>query len=318
MKKGGYRNELDAGTPSVCRNISILPFDSLLGVKYVMSPFEINGLEKVDGLMGANGKEVYENPYALPIAFRVSRALPFKKAANPFEYNNSLYESITGKEAELFSPVEFTRTDDEDGRIYELSLPEGNIDVFGYLPWSERVWGGADLDINGKLTFPYSRWNGIDLFYIPVDKGDKVAYTELKGYNTENIVDEQFYSLDLEKLGEITKELKTHACENLAITDGDVALTVEAEAGEKLFTSIPADRGWTIKRNGEVTEPEIFQKCLMIIPLEDGINNITMTYHIPYFKLSLWISAIGFILIAADYLAGRKKYFLRQTGAGPL
>ena len=312
MKKGGYRNELAAGTPSVCRNISILPFDSLLGVRYVMSPFEINGLEKVDVLDRENGKDVYENPFALPVAFKVSQAPAVPKAENPFEYNNLLYESITGKEAGLFSPVQFTRADDEDARTYELSLPRGNIDVFGYLPWSERVWGGADLDINGKLTFPYSRWNGIDLFYIPVDKGDKVAYTQLKGYNTENIVDEQFYSLDLDKLGEITQELKTHACDSLDITDGDIALTVTAKDGEKLFTSIPADRGWTITRNGQMTEPEIFEKCLMLIPLEDGINNITMTYHIPYLKESLWISAIGLILILADFMVLKKRSVVQQ------
>lgn len=48
---------------------SILPADSLLGVKYLLLTEPIKGLESDLPFGISNGKKVYKNPYALPMAF---------------------------------------------------------------------------------------------------------------------------------------------------------------------------------------------------------------------------------------------------------
>ena len=43
--------------------------DSLLGVKYVLSVYPVNGLVESDRLAGHGDRKIYENPYWLPFAF---------------------------------------------------------------------------------------------------------------------------------------------------------------------------------------------------------------------------------------------------------
>ena len=41
-------------------------------------------------------------------------------------------------------------------------------------------------------------------------------------------------------------------------------------------------------------------------------NNITMNYHLTYLKESLWISAIGLILILVDFMVLKKRSAVQQ------
>ena len=66
LDHGGYRMEYPI--ISVV-NTSIIGTDSLLGVKYILSGYPINGYRKADNLRSYAGKDVYINPFALPAAF---------------------------------------------------------------------------------------------------------------------------------------------------------------------------------------------------------------------------------------------------------
>ena len=63
----GYRSEGD--NLSVV-NMPVLGTDSLLGVRYIVSDYALEGMNKVEDIAdNANGAGVYENPYSLPMAF---------------------------------------------------------------------------------------------------------------------------------------------------------------------------------------------------------------------------------------------------------
>ncbi|MCR4658438.1 MAG: YfhO family protein, partial [Lachnospiraceae bacterium] len=338
LQRGGYRNEDE--TPTVVSNTPVIPLDSLLGVKYVLSPYEIKGYKRIDEIENRNGKDVYLNPYALPIMFKVKdheSALmtsgekagkdvleisdisnDFEKKdqenSDPFEYNDRLFEcltGITGNKGELFSPVEFEIKDSAEKRRYEIQAPSGDFALYGYLPWTERVWGGADIDINGVIDMPYSHWNSLDLFYIPQvkegrDNGN--AYVELKGYDPEMLKDEAFYALDLNKLSELSSMLKTGEPEHMEIENGRVYAKVSSEEeGEKLFMSIPYDEGWDIRLNGEQILPEVFEDCFMMIPLNEGENEISMEYHIPWFAAGLTLTLTGMLITLFMVISSRKQ-----------
>ncbi len=355
LQKGGYRNE-DA-TPTVVQNTPVIPLDTMLGVKYVLSPYEIKGFTKIDEIESGNGKDVYMNPNALPMMFMAGAAIDnfemrdrkdFTGASempdrektnsalktsdisantdpesmNPFEYNNYLFGRLTGRkegEVALFKPVEFNIQDSEEARRYEIQAPSGNYALYGYLPWTERVWGGADIDINGVISMPYSHWNSLDLFYIP-DKAEEGAlsdaggetegqprvsaernnsvYIELKGYDPGLLKAEVFYALDLDMLSELTSMLKAGKPDHMELENGRVSAKITAkEDGEMLFMSIPYDAGWEIRDNGEQISPEVFESSLMTIPLHEGENEITMEYHIPMFKIGMLFSAIGILFM---------------------
>lgn len=79
-------------------NTSIIPADSLMGIKYVISSLDINGLEKIENIDMINGKYVYKNPYALPVAFIYENTdYNYGEVKNPFEFQNSIYSALIVK-----------------------------------------------------------------------------------------------------------------------------------------------------------------------------------------------------------------------------
>jgi len=75
-------------------NTSLLGTDSLLGVKYVLADYAIPGLVLAPENKVANKKAVYENPYVMPIAFRISKnvAMHHLYKNNPFDF--SIFPSV--------------------------------------------------------------------------------------------------------------------------------------------------------------------------------------------------------------------------------
>ncbi|MCR5357221.1 MAG: YfhO family protein, partial [Lachnospiraceae bacterium] len=304
LARGGYRNEGE--TPSVVSETSIIPFDSLLGVKYILSPFAVRGYEKVADLPGENGKDVYLNPNVIPVVCKVSSAPGVVYATDPFEYHQGLVSSLTGTEASFYEPVSFDIKDEDELRTYELTLSDGNYAFYGYIPWKWKEMGGTHIDINGKIKKKYSAWNSEDLFYVPVDDGADKAYVTLDGRIPDVIDFEKFYALDLDAFEKAIAPLKGADPDELEIKNGRVYAKLSAAAGEYLFTTIPFDRGWKVKLNGRVIKPETYEYCFMLIPLEEGENVITMDYHIPFLPAGIFLTVLGIVLVFVNSYKERR------------
>lgn len=118
MLKSGYYYYLDC----LAYEEPILAVDSLLGLKYLMSDEAFDGYEY---RFSGKEKDVYENLYALPLAYGVSeQALDFEDTSglepigdnyvtrylredNPFVFQNQLYSAILGRDVELYTPVSY-------------------------------------------------------------------------------------------------------------------------------------------------------------------------------------------------------------------
>ena len=74
-------------------NTSVLGADSIPGVKYLLSSYDIPGWEKIEDIEPGNGKNVYYNPYALPMAFTYTSSLQLPDAEETDEllYQNQVY-----------------------------------------------------------------------------------------------------------------------------------------------------------------------------------------------------------------------------------
>ena len=131
----GYRKEYDSFN---IVNTSFLPADSLMGVRYVLSPYEIPGLTEVPELGVHNRKAVYRNPYALPIAMVLDQEDAHKtetadKGAetsadlegekNPFSFTERLYTRLAGHQAGLWIPVPAEKHYERGTTEWTLTLP---------------------------------------------------------------------------------------------------------------------------------------------------------------------------------------------------
>ena len=354
------------------------PVDSLLGVRYLLSPYEVRGVGKTGPSEPLNGKLVYRNDYALPLAFR--SALPSgsfflsdpesqsnadiqadqdsqfnqdsradqdsrfnqdsrayrdsqsdqdsraglhtdsgndsdqsaaeKNAAAPFEYWNKVYCALSGSDREIMEELEYTR-DKSDGEIlYTINVPQGNYAVYGNI--THRKDANAYLNLNDRFNIPYARWQAVQVFNIPSDADQQTVTVRYKAESLSRINDVKFYGLNLDTFRDLTDQLRESAPASLSLGKGKVSIDTQGSDGEILFTSIPYDDGWTIKRNGDKITPVLFENCLICIPLRDGENHIQMTYTAPGLRPGIVLSILGISALAAA--AALKRHSFRSRG----
>lgn len=296
----GYRAE---GSHIITvKNTSVIPADALLGVKYTFSPYSINGLQHEEQYGTVNRKDVYSNPYCLPMAFTVRSSGTFSyDGKNPFEFQNALYSYLLGRDVQLFIPTDFDRQDE----TYHISVPTGNYALYGNLPWSENM--KATLNLNNTFSIPYAQWLSQSVFYVPTTAGDSSAQVSLTSDNTDTITDEQFYLLDLDALKEATDTLRTeNAVSNLDIHNGHITCKIQSGENRKMFTSVPYEQGWTVRVNGKAVTPDTIDDCLMVIPLQKGENSIEMTYSIPGLRSGILLSIAAAVMIVSAAIVRRK------------
>ena len=144
-------------------------------------------------------------------------------------------------------------------------------------------------------------------FYIPISKGDTSAYVGFYSEILGRFMEPQFYLLDLDYLDEISSRARANAPADLKVTDGSLTCTVTGSEGERLFTSVPYFKGWTVTKNGQKIEPEFIEDCLMVIPLEAGNNEIVMKFHTPYLGLGIAVTVISLIALIAWSIIQKKN-----------
>lgn len=302
LEKLGYRKNGDnfnvVSTP-------IISTDSLLGVKYLLSDLDICEYNIFDEEV-LNNKKIYENPYVLPMAFKYIPSNSQNDYINPFEYQNELYSELVGEEVDLYVPLNYTLNAKEGILEYKIQELSGNYAYYGNLPW--RHISKTELNISNTYTQGYSCWRSPSVFYIPNNTENGLLNITVSGGNIEIIQgEEQFYALDLDVMKEIKERITQKEAKSINIENGKIDIIVEASEGEEsLYLAVPYDRGWDIVLNGKKLEAKLFADCMYSIPLEEGINTIEMTYHIPMMRAGLAISTIGVLLVLIQvYLSKR-------------
>ena len=293
LKNLGYRIN---GQNMCITNTSILGADSLLGVKYVLSPFGIQGLTQISD-SDNNGKSVYLNPYAFPMAFVYKdTGYTAENTANPFVYQNELYKQLFGISEDLYYPISYDLTKGKNNRGAKILLHvpnKSNIAVYGNIPWKKEA--NSSIYINGSFATKYACWLSPAVFYVPHTDGQicEVKVKSDKDNFDWNSV--QFYALNLDVLEKCADMSNARAVESMSLENGHVELHVKAAENERLFVSIPSDKDWDITINGGAAEIELVGDCLYSIRLNPGLNDVTMIYHIRYLKLGLFVTVFTLI-----------------------
>lgn len=283
-------------------NASVLGADSLLGVKYIWSAYPIKGLEKVEELGEYNGKQAYKNPFVVPMAF-IARGEggSVNGQLNPFEYQNNLYSKIYGKEVELYRKLKFTTEDEK----YLISIPEGNFVTYANLEWNDFF--DEEILVNGQYSQPYAKWLTPSVFYVPTKTGDDIAELKLSEGDLAKVRDPQFYALDLDLLKLVTDSFQEKP-NNSIIKNGYVEFELSSSSSEqKLFTTIPIDKGWEITQNGERISPEVLGDAFYTFSLVEGNNKIEMIYHPPKQRMGILIFGVGTFGAVVTFLIERRR-----------
>lgn len=224
--------------------------------------------------------------------------LPEGYKGEPLKLQNEMIKQL-GVEGRLFQQAQckkngdqVTLTAQEDGYYYMMLTGSGTkkIAMTGAL---ERKY--TDLKIYSVLYVGYLE-KGDSVTFANDDENDETPEFQLKAWR----MDEEVLAGALDVLGE-------RHLEDVSYDSAHVSGTLElAEAG-RLILSIPYERGWTVRVNGDAREPALVGECLMALDLEPGSYHIELKYE-PYgLRQGILLSATSVVIFGAVMLLRRRK-----------
>lgn len=299
----GYSTEFDLSIFGE----SILPSDSLLGVKYMLSSKDVAGYRKVDSINSQNGKDVYENPFALGIGYLAADSVTDTiKNENPFEFQNQLFSNLLGEETEVFKEVVPTESLVDENLTYTFDALGGDDLLYGKVD-TYNDEADIPLHVDGVYQCSYANWLSYQVFY--VGNTAQAHQVSLPGYaEGVDTAKESFYYLDMETFRAAIEKLRTGELDVTTVEDGHVEGTVTAPEDGKLLLSIPYDEGWRITVNGKEVTAEAGANALTAVPVEKGSNEIMMEYQVPGMKVGILLTIVSLGIFGAWCFLEKRKY----------
>ncbi len=214
--------------------------------------------------------------------------------------------------------VDYRFTVMQNKRIYAYLKTENEQAVNLWLGVWDNITETYDFKSYGRY-FETRNYCILDLGVY--DVGTKVALrmTVDNDQNATIVKAPYFYYFNEDVFQEDIDVLKTQQMQIEKQNATYIRGTVNVQAGQILFTSIPYEEGWTVKVNGQkvqapvdgqnqiVDAPQCL-KAMIYVPFEEaGTYTVTMSYMPPYFLLGIGMLAVGIGVIIMFYLYDRKN-----------
>lgn len=286
---------------------------------------------------------VERNEECLSLGFMVSeRVKEYEiQSEDPFENQNLLLQSMTGKETVCFLPYEgeiHLQTDNmlmirdegdsryligiddlewNNGRLSFALGSEGALPLYAYFSEDDAIRN----ELSPRLvsgTSSAAGWFATDILSCPrvfaMEKNEAGQY-EAEIIMNENTLDAYyfnqfyFYYYDEERLQEAYEILAERQME-IASVKGD---TIEAvvTAGEDmpvLFTSIPYDDGWKVSVDGERIETfPVLDGAFLAVELTPGEHTLMFTYDSVINRVGRALSMIGLLTYMTSVWFGLRR-----------
>jgi len=347
LERLGYYTSSPIVKYSTCNPVT----DSLLGIKYVIgsttkdSNGELEGKNSIydgyDAVIAKNGYVIYENPYALPIAYRVDKNMQksFDKSSF-FEGNKSfaltssgLFDSMLGYDSGIFDVCNYTinkgtlekiTVDDKGGKSFYSyddgesayfyftvqAMRDGNI----YMHLPSPYTTAAKLFINEKQihTNYFQDENKSIMDLGSFKKGEYVTvrleFTHYRLYLWDT--KDYFVQINPEALEDAITTLKAGGLNVTEYSDTRIFGTMNAIEDGVAFTTIPYDANWQVYVDGERVEAYEAVDALLAFDISKGEHTVEMKYvHTPFLAGAI-ISVIGIDLLILLWLL-EKRFGIR-------
>lgn len=289
--------------------------DSLLGIRYLFA----NGSRQVpapyEKLDLGTRLEIYQNPYALPMAYVGSKEallVDADESADAFQLQNQMYASLVPGSSPVLLPAEDgTFTDGGKGISFEFTAPVSGP-CFMAIP-DTGILLPADVRLDGELLGEYFKDDSLGGVWPlgNLEKGQKAQLWlgfEDKPEYREKL---QVYSLDEAALAAVTETLRANAPKEPSIWEGG-RIDLTASAGENtdllvLPFAYEDETHWQTRVNGKPVEAQPVFGGMLGVPLEEGENTVQMRYRHPAAGMGALLSAVSLAAAFGWYWLERKK-----------
>ena len=306
--------------------------DALFDVKYVMvdetdAKPVMNYIHDLYELYDATDThiDIYENPYALSIAYAVDPAVadfPLSydedDYTDPFTYMNRLLSAMTGETCEVWHRAELVSTDTlgcdmifaTGHRGYEKEGSGGASVTFTVKPdragalycyFPARWPREASLLLNGSKIGSYFDGQNLSIRELGIfGEGEEVEVTLVlkrdEMYIRSGIG--YFWTFDEDEFVRAVSLLQDGTMDASSERDDLVYGTVTIPEGrELLFTTIPWDEGWVVRVNGQETAATpVLGDSLLAVKVPAGEHEIEFEYDPACVRQGLALTAAGTVL----------------------
>ncbi|MCD8187762.1 MAG: YfhO family protein [Ruminococcus sp.] len=243
------------------------------------------------------------------IAEKLYGAEDILRRAEPYAAKNLEYSEGNGT-------YRFEITDPQEKASLKYSLyvsgrQELYADVFGNYSTAlkEPYFESVSIYVNGSLIsdyYPNKKENGI------LDLGtyeDQFISVEVVVHKDFEAAEFGIYLLDGERLEECVSSASTGAIE----LDGNkIRITAESSGSEYVYIPFAYSGGYSAKVNGSDASIEKALGAFMAVKLEEGVNEIVLTFYPEGFSVGAVISLCGIILFAFIALFGGRFRIRRR------
>lgn len=233
---------------------------------------------------------------------RIDYGEPVLGAVTLSDYNG---QACYTKMASGDPTIDYRFTVTEDKEIFMFLKTENEQSV--------NLWFGTKNADTGEYDFRSfgSYFNGKN--YCILDLGTHPIGTELcmrvtvdNEHNATIIKDAFFYYFNRDVYQADIDTLKDAQLEITKHKDTYIKGTVTASEGEVLFTSIPAQPGWTVKVDGRKVDHIESLKAMIAVELAPGTHTVTFSYTPPGFVFGVVLLILGVGMLVMFYRYDKK------------
>lgn len=305
-----------------------------LAQKYVISGNgALNDTDYLTPVFSEGQAIAYRSEAYLPLGFMVDLALAdytIDSSLRVFDQQNSFFTAATGIENTLWhlleepamevveqtssgegeteSPVsylEFTFQVDRSGLLaiyldYSLESSAGFYPFTIYrIEGEERIPVFEDRFDRVDQLFSIGNFTEGDVLVFQIQAPEEKEGHTFSAYGA--VMDDAVFSAGYDLLGQETMQIASFEGEQ-------ICGSVTSEEGGLLYTSVPAETGWTAYVDGNIAE--IIEVCGAMVALEltPGTHTIELRYENNALQIGLWISAVSILAyLGLIYFTNHKK-----------
>lgn len=250
---------------------------------------------------------------------------------DPFAVQNDLMKKAYGvgtifKEQEIDRPISFdcNVTEQGNGSYYietEKSQADNLTFIFNaekeedlYLHFDCGFVKNTDICING-VSQQYGRLNSQIVSVGHVEAGDTVAVKlELEEKGT-GMVTMRAATIDKAQLSKAISYMKNGRIQMNSYDSTKIDGSIDVKEDGMIWFSIPYDKGWSVKVDGEKVTTYAMAKGLLAIDVAKGVHDVKLQYTPPGFYMGAAISVVGFLVFFLLCIGERscKKRFRKKS-----
>lgn len=308
--------------------------DSLLGIKHNISDQKVNkyGFTSV---AKAGKYQLYENDLAMPLGVLTDETLyktKFPKNDN-LGAQTALINQLSNFEDSYFTFTKPTVAETKNTQIinkpnnhvlfkeqkpnigktitYDVFVPAGNQAYLSLFPGDFSKLESSSATVLSQGTSYKSQINITGQYYnLGYFEKDSTLRFSLELYGTKEVdlIDPPVVLMDTNKYQSAMKEINNQGVD-FNVHGRKAEATIETPEDKVLMTTIPYDKGWTVKVDGKKVPTKDFKDAFLTFNVPKGKHDITLSFLPPGLTIGALLFALGIASFSGYYyfILNKKK-----------